>query len=194
MRVNKVVNFLTDFMNETKKWYIVYTRPGQEKKVTEALSRKKIECYCPLTTTAHQTFYRKKGVPEVLFCSYSFVRICEAQIRELRGVSGVINLVFWLNKPFVVPDHEINTIREFLGEYRTVTLERIDTDEKIRFANNLFADKDCRIYIRNNTARAILPSLGYTLSANTTTETIEMPVPPQLFLPRLRSIMDKIVG
>jgi len=165
-----VVNFLTDFMNETKNWYIAYTRPGQERKVTEALSRKKIECYC-------------------------FVRIFEAQIQELHKFSGVINLVFWLNKPFIVPDHEINTIREFLNEYRTVVLEKIGIDEKVRFANNLFADnKDRWIYVSNNTARAVLPSLGYTLTAKATPETIEMPVPPQLFLPRLRSIMDKIVG
>jgi transcription termination/antitermination protein NusG len=181
-------------MNETKKWYIVYTRPGQEKKVTEALSRKKIESYCPLTITTHQPFYRKKGMPEVLFCSYSFVRIREAEIPELQKVNGVINLVFWLNKPFIVPDHEISTIREFLNEYRAVSIEKTGIDEKVRFANNAFADNnDHGIYIRNNTARAILPSLGYTLTAKTTTETIEMPV-PQVLLPRLRSIMDKIVG
>jgi len=180
-------------MNETKKWYIIYTRPGQEKKVTETLSRKRIECYCPHTTTTHPSFYRKKGMPEVLFCCYSFVRICEAQIPELQRVNGVINLVFWLDKPFVVPDHEINTIREFLNEYRTVTLEKISIDEKVSFSNNLLADKDQGIYVRNNMAKAILPSLGYTLTAKTTTETIEMPV-PQVLLPRLRSIMDKIVG
>ena len=182
-------------MNETKKWYIAYTRPGQERKVTEALSRKRIECYCPLNTTIHQPFYRKKGISEVLFCSYSFVRIFEAQIQELYKVNGVVNLVFWLNKPFIVPDHEISTIREFLNEYRTVALEKIGIDEKVRFADNLFADKKDRwIYVHNNTARAVLPSLGYTLTAKASPETIEMPVPPQLFLPRLRSIMDKIVG
>ena len=182
-------------MNETKKWYIVYTRPGQEKKVTEAISRKKIECYCPLNTLIHQPFNRKKGIPEVLFCSYSFVRIYEGQIQELHKVSGVINVVFWLNKPFIVPDHEIDTIREFLHEYRTVALEKIGIDEKVRFADNLFGDKKDRwIYVRNDTARAVLPSLGFTLTAKATPETIEMPVPPQLFLPRLRSIMDKIVG
>lgn len=190
-----MVNFLTDFMNETKNWYIAYTRPGQERKVTEALSRKRIECYCPLNTTIQQPFYRKRGIPEPLFCSYSFVRIFESQIQELHKVSGVINLVFWLNKPFIVPDHEINTIREFLNEYRTVALEKIGIDEKVRFANNLFAgNKDRSIYVSNNTARAVLPSLGYTLTAKATPETIEMPVSPQLFLPRLRSIMDKIVG
>jgi len=179
-------------MNEMKKWYIVYTRPGQEKKVTENLSRKKIECYCPLNSATHPPFYRKK-LPEVLFCSYSFVRICETEIPELRKVNGVINLVFWLDKPFIVPDEEINTIREFLNEYKNVTLEKIEVDDKARFPNNHVAEiKDGRIYIRNNTARALLPTLGYLMSAEERAATIEMPVTH--LLPRLRLIMDKIVG
>jgi len=179
-------------MNETKKWYIAYTRPGQEKKVTESLSRKKIECYCPLHSTIHQPLYRKKTIPEVLFCSYSFVRICETQIPELRKINGVINLVFWLNKPVIVPDQEINVIREFLNEYKNVTLEKIGVDEQVKFPKNFPAEnKDEGIYIRNNTAKAILPSLGYVMTAETGA-TIEMPV--SHLLPRFRSIMDKIVG
>jgi hypothetical protein len=179
-------------MNETKKWYIAYTRPGQEKKVTESLSRKKIECYCPLHSTTHQPLYRKKIIPEVLFCSYSFVRICETQIAELRKINGVINLVFWLNKPVIVPDQEINVIREFLNEYKNVTLEKIGIDDQVKFPKSFPAEnKDEGIYIMNNTAKAILSSLGYVMTAETGA-TIEMPV--SHLLPRFRSIMDKIVG
>jgi hypothetical protein len=187
---------LTDFMNETKKWHIAYTRPGQEKKVTESLSRKKIECYCPLNNIIHQPFYRKKTVPEVLFCSYSFVRICEAQIPELTRMNGVINLVFWLDKPFIVPDQEINTIREFLHEYGTVAIEKVCMDENGRLPNNLLAgNKETGIYTTNNTATAVLSSLGYVMTAEMKPASIEMAVPQLLpLLPRLRSIMDKIVG
>jgi transcription antitermination factor NusG len=180
-------------MNETKKWYIIYTRPGQEKKVTESLSRKKIECYCPHNCTTHQPSYRKRTTPEVLFCCYCFVRIAETQIPELRKINGVVNLVFWLNKPVIVPDCEINIIKEFLNEYKNVTLEKTGVDDKIKVPNlHLAENEDRPIYISNNTAKAILPSLGYVMSAETKAATIEMPV-PQL-LPRLLSIMDKIVG
>jgi len=180
-------------MNETKNWYIIYTRPGQEKKVTESLSRKKIECYCPHNSGTHQPSYKKRTTPEVLFCCYCFVRISETQIPELRKINGVVNLVFWLNKPVIVPDHEINIIREFLNEYKNVTLEKTGVDDKVKFPNLLLAEnEDRRIYISSTTAKAILPSLGYVMSAETKAATIEMPV-PQL-LPRLLSIMDKIVG
>jgi len=180
-------------MNETKNWYIIYTRPGQEKKVTESLSRKKIECYCPHNSTTHQPSYRKRTTPEVLFCCYCFVRICETQIPEVRKINGVVNLVFWLNKPVIVPDLEINIIKEFLNEYKNVTLEKTGVDDNVKFPDLLLAENEDRpIYISNNTAKAILPSLGYVMTAETRGSTIEMPV-PQL-LPRLLSLMDKIVG
>jgi len=181
-------------MIETKKWFIVYTRPGQEKKVTESLNRKKIECFCPLSSTTYQPLHKKKTAFQVLFCCYSFAKICESQIPELRKINGVINLVFWLNRPFVVPDHEINIIKEFVNDYQNVTLEKVGIDEKVRFSNNILAEnKDLRIYTRNNTGRVILPALGYIMTGETTTAaTIEVPVSP--LLPRLRSIMDKIVG
>lgn len=179
-------------MNETKKWYIAYTRPGQEKKVSESLSRKKIESYCPLNCITYQASYGTRTIPQVLFCSYSFVRISEAQIPELRNIKGVINLVFWLNKPVIVPDHEINVIKEFLNEHRSVTLEKIVIDQKVKFPTSLLTEnKEQGIYVGNNTAKAILPSLGYAMTAEVRVA-IEMPVPQ--FLPRLRSIMDKIVG
>ena len=183
-------------MNETKKWHIAYTRPGQEKKVTESLSRKKIECYCPLNNIIHQPFYRKRTVSEVLFCSYSFVRICEAEIPELTRTSGVINLVCWLNKPFIVPDQEITIIREFLHEYGTVAIEKIGIEEKARVPDHVAdINKETGIYVKNNTATAVLSSLGYVMTAERKPAASELAVPQLLpFLPRLRSIMDKIVG
>jgi len=179
-------------MNETKKWYIAYTRPGQEKKVTETLSRKKIESYCPLNCTTYQTSYGKKTIPHVLFCSYTFVRVSESQVPELRRTKGVINLVFWLNKPVIVPDHEINVIREFLSEYKNVILEKIDKEQKVKFPTSIMTEnKGEGIYVGNNVAKATLPSLGYIMTAEARAA-IEMRAPQ--FLPRLRSIMDKIVG
>ena len=88
---------------------------------------------------------------------------------------------------------EYNELMKFLNEYKNVTLEKTGVDDKVKFPNLLLAEnEDRRIYISNTTAKAILPSLGYVMSAETKAATIEMPV-PQL-LPRLLSIMDKIVG
>lgn len=180
-------------MNESKKWYVAYTRRGQEKKVSEILSRKKIENYCPINSSIHQPGYLRRALHEVLFCNYCFVRICEEQVPELRKTNGVINLVFWLNQPVVVPDHEISLMKDFLYEHKFVKLEKIGIQNETRLpANRLIPNTDHRFYVQSNTAKVMLPSLGYSIAAKT--EAINTITPVQHLLPRLRSIMDKIVG
>src|SRR6478609_8971676 len=111
-------------MNE-KKWHAVYTRPRWEKKVAEMLTRRKIENYCPINRVIKQWSDRKKVVHEPLFRSYVFVKIAESELACLKKTDGVISLVYWLRKPAVIRDTEIEAIRHFLGEYDSVKLERV---------------------------------------------------------------------
>jgi len=180
-------------MNESKKWYVVYTRRGQEKKVCEALGRKKIESYCPLSSNIHQPGYLRRSLSEALFCNFCFVRISDKQIPELMKTHGVISFVCWLNKPVVIPDDEMDMMREFLYEHRSVRLEKIGVQNGSTLTDNLLiANRDHTFYVQNSTARVTLPSLGYSITAKT--ESINTITPVQPLLPRLRSIMDKIVG
>src|SRR4029077_16112 len=97
-----------------KKWFAVYTRPRWEKKVAEILTRKKVENYCPLNKVLRQWSDRKKIVHEPLFTSYVFVRVSESEIMSLKRINGVTNLVYWLGKPAIIRDSEIETIKMFL--------------------------------------------------------------------------------
>src|SRR6266496_2745802 len=113
---------------ETKKiepkWYAVYTRPRWEKKVAEILSEKKIENYCPLNKVVRQWSDRKKVVLEPLFTSYVFVRASEKEHLEIRKVDGIINFVYWLSKPAIIRNEEIDCIKNFLNEHNNVHLEK----------------------------------------------------------------------
>lgn len=165
-------------------------RPG--KKVSEILSRKKIESYCPLNSSIHHASYLRRSLQEALFCCFCFVRISDEQIPELLKTSGIINLVFWLNRPVVIPDQEIDMIRQFLYEYKSVKLEKVGMQNRSNVTNNLvISNRDNRFYAQNST-RVMLPSLGYLMVAKTTA--INNETPELTLLPRLRSIMDKIVG
>ena len=56
-------------------WFALYTRPKNEKKVTEQLVKLGIEVYCPLVTQVKQWSDRKKKVATPLISSYVFVNI-----------------------------------------------------------------------------------------------------------------------
>lgn len=161
----------------TKKWYVVYTRPRWEKKVADLLSRKKIEHFCPLNKVNKQWSDRKKLVTEPLFTSYVFVCIDDADQLPVRLTDGVINFVYWLGKPAVIRNDEIQAIRDFLADHRNVKLEktRVNLYDEVRVIGGpLVMQKGQVVSVKNKTVKVILPSLGYMMHAEVETSNIEI--------------------
>src|SRR5688572_363024 len=107
-----------------RKWYAVYTRVRWEKKVAEVLTKKQIQNYCPLNKVKKQWADRKKIVYEPLFTSYVFVKVSPAEHLSMIQTDGIINFVYWLGKPAVIRDFEIDMIQRFLEEHTNVILEK----------------------------------------------------------------------
>lgn len=95
-------------------WYVLYTKPRQEKKVADSLNAIGIEAYCPLVTVVKQWSDRKKKVQIPLINSYVFVNIEEHQREEVFKVSGIVRYLFWLGKPAVVRAIEIEALKQSL--------------------------------------------------------------------------------
>jgi len=152
----------------TKKWYAVYTRPKWEKKVAHLLTARKIETYCPLNKVQKQWSDRKKLLEEPLFTSYVFVHVNPCEHTLVKQADGVINFVYWLGNPAIIRDDEIDTIREFLEEYRNVKLEKamVNINDRIRITGGPLGGKEGDVIeIKNKTVKVYLPSLGYQLTA-----------------------------
>jgi transcription antitermination factor NusG len=159
------------------KWYAVYTKPRWEKKVAESLTKRKIENFCPVNTVVRQWSDRKKKVAEPLFTSYVFVRTDETQHIELKRTSGIINLVYWLNKPAIIKDREIEAIKDFLDEYKNIRLEKIDVNVNamVRVLRGPLMEYEGNVVsINSNTVKIVLPSLGYLMSAEVERSNIEV--------------------
>jgi transcription antitermination factor NusG len=153
---------------DTNRWYAVYTKPRWEKKVAESLTKRKIENYCPLNLVVRQWSDRKMKVKEPLFTSYVFVRTVEKEFINVKEVSGIINLVYWLNKPAVIRDSEIESIREFLNEYKTVRLEKtkVSVNDKVKILSGPLMEYTGNVMeVKNSTVKIVLPSLGYMMIA-----------------------------
>ena len=60
-------------------WYLIYTRPHQEKKVHAQLTEHDVESFLPLTKKLHIWHDRKKFIDEPLFPSYVFVQLKEVR-------------------------------------------------------------------------------------------------------------------
>ena len=151
-----------------KNWYIVYTRCGSEKKVATLLDKKGIEAYCPLKKVNRHQIDRKKVSAEPLFSSYVFVKASEDEHPGIMETEGFINFVYWLSKPAVVCNDEIDTIKKFLIEYDYVSIEKTEVahHDKVRILNGpLVLWEGNVVEVMTNTVKILLPSLGYSLVA-----------------------------
>ncbi|MFN5374828.1 MAG: UpxY family transcription antiterminator [Chitinophagaceae bacterium] len=152
-----------------KHWFVLYTRSNCEKKVSELLTKREIENYCPLNKVYRQWSDRKKIVDMPLFSSYVFVRVLEKELTGLKSLtSNIVNLVYWLGKPAVVKDQEIDNIKFFLNEYSNIKLEKrnVDINEDVLIMRGPFFNQQGVVKsIKNNSVLVSLPSLGYSMIA-----------------------------
>ena len=163
-------------MSKDKSWYAVYTKPRWEKKVAALLERKAIESYCPLNKVERQWSDRRKMVMEPLFQSYVFVHVSDGEHLMVRETSGVLNFVYWLQKPAVIRGEEIEMIKRFLNEYPHVEVERsaVNLHDRVRVIGGPLMMREGNVLeVKNKTVKVLLPTMGYTLVAEVEKTNIE---------------------
>jgi transcription antitermination factor NusG len=155
---------------QEKHWYAIYTTGRWEKKVHRLLTEAGYEAYCPLNMVLRKWSDRVKKVEEPIFKSYVFIRIASDEHTAVRQIQGVVNFVYWLGKPAIIRDIEIEEIKRFLGEYDDVKVERLDAPiapgEKVRITSGVFMHHEATaIRIHNKTIELRLESIGFKLIA-----------------------------
>lgn len=147
-------------------WYVVYTKPKWEKKVAEQLKNKGIACYCPLVTQVRQWSDRKKKVEVPLFNSYVFVQLPEAERNMVFQSVGVVRYLFWLGKPAIVRDEEIDTIKKWLdpAQANDISLHSFQVGDAIQLESGPFSSQKAIVQeVTNTHYLLVLESLGCVL-------------------------------
>ncbi|MEN9907231.1 MAG: hypothetical protein RLZZ540_372 [Bacteroidota bacterium] len=147
-------------------WYVVYTKPKWEKKVAEQLTERGVECYCPLITQVRQWSDRKKKVEVPLFNSYIFVRLAEADRNLVFQSSGAVHYLFWLGKPAIVRDEEINTIKKWLTtpDQYEISISSLQVGDKVTLESGPFKSQEAIVQeVTKNNYILVLESMGCVL-------------------------------
>ena len=158
-------------MEEAKifKWYAVKTKPRWEKKILVKLSERGIESYCPLQKRVSQWSDRKKIILEPVFRGFIFVRVNQENIWDIKKVDGIVNYIYFLGKPAVVRDKEIDQIRKFLDKFENQEIEQghIHLNGKVRVTSGpLMNYEGILLEISGNKAIVRIDSMGIFLSAH----------------------------
>ncbi|MHA8050360.1 UpxY family transcription antiterminator [Aquirufa sp. ROCK-SH2] len=141
-----------------------------EKKVSERLIAKGIDCYCPLVKRKKQWSDRKKWIEEPVFRSYVFINIdYSTQNVIVRQTVGVVNFVYWLQQPAVILEEEINLIRSFLAEYSEVEAlsKTLKVGDVVLLDSGAMMGQEAEVIgLKNkNEVKLLIKSLGFELVA-----------------------------
>lgn len=150
-------------------WFVLYTKPRNEKKVTSLLADKGVEVYCPQREVIKQWSDRKKKVIEPVFTSYIFVSLdnYKEQAADILEIPGAVRFLWWVGKPGIVRDHEIKAIRDFLEAYKNaeITVD-IKEGQKVSVAEGVLKGSEGVVTrVKGNKATLYLNMLGMNLVA-----------------------------
>ena len=107
-------------------WYALYTKARAEKKVCAELQQKGIEAYLPLRRVLRHWSDRKKWVELPIISSYVFVHIRTDEYRQAFELKGVVRYVSHNGRAVVIPDHEIEAMRQTVTSNITFNVETSD--------------------------------------------------------------------
>ncbi len=142
-------------------WYAIYTKPRHEKKVNAKLTDKDIETFLPLITRKRQWKDRKKNVEMPLFSSYLFVNFEYKYRFDVLETDGVVKIINFNGVPAVVPDWQIESLRQMLTNPKTLQLESyIQPGELVEVTEGPMQGMRGTVVLRKNSNRLVLSIEG----------------------------------
>jgi len=113
--------------SDDRHWYALYTAPRAEKKVRDRFTEAGIEHYLPLQTVKRKWSDRIKEIIIPVVHGYIFVRIHEAESRNVLSIYGAIAFIREFGKPVAIPDNQIERLR-FMCDFSDEPVEFILED------------------------------------------------------------------
>ncbi|WP_417886321.1 transcription termination/antitermination protein NusG [Zunongwangia sp.] len=153
------------------KWFVLYTKSKFEKKVASHLSKLGYEVYCPMKERDSKYYGKSKLIEEPLFKSYVFVKHAKGPKTDVLVTPGVVKYLYWLGKPAIVREEEINAIENWLskGNVDECLITSISSGDRIKIKKGVFKGKDGVVKeIGKGSVKIILQELGCSVILKTT--------------------------
>jgi len=95
-------------------WFVLCTKPRNELKVTERLSKIGLKVYAPTKIEIRQWSDRKKKVTTPLLPSMVLVQLLEKEIDRVFEIPGVVRFLFEQGKRASVSNEEVMAMQSYL--------------------------------------------------------------------------------
>jgi len=149
-------------MAEHDNWYVLYTKSRKEKQVTSRLEERGITAYCPMVKTVRQWSDRKKKIETPLIPSCIFIKCKDTDRPQVFQVPGPSHYLFWLGKPAIVKNNELETMQNWLeGDISEAHVQDLKAGDTYVIENQDFNGQEGVITeVSKNRIQLILKELG----------------------------------
>jgi transcriptional antiterminator RfaH len=123
-------------------WYVIQTKPGNERRVETHLFNQGIEVFLPLLQTFHYSHAKVVQKIKPLFPNYLFAKFdLDLHYYKVKWTRGVNKILGAGNGPIPISEKVIQTIRERMGKDNLVKLgEEFKEGNVVQFTSGPFKD------------------------------------------------------
>ena len=136
----------------SEKWFIIFTKPRNELKVSDRLLSIGIEAYTPSRVELREWSDRKKKVRVPLLPSMVLVQLAEKEVNKVFEIPGVVRYLFEYGKRAEVSNQEVLAMQAHVANTFSVQENKLVVGSQARI---LYADAEGRIKIAKAFNRAI---------------------------------------
>lgn len=141
-------------------WYLIYTKPQQERVARENLDRQDFHTYLPLVSKRIRRGRQFHQRIEPLFPRYLFIRLSEStdDWGPIRSTIGVANLVRFGNKPASIPDDLVLALQAFETDegIHELPTQVLKSGDKVRFVDGTLSGYEAIFETRTSSERIIV--------------------------------------
>jgi transcriptional antiterminator RfaH len=146
----------------SKNWFVLFTKPRNESKVSERLTSIGIEAYTPCRIEVRQWSDRKKKIRVPLLPSMVLVSLQEKQIDQVFEVPGVVRYLFEHGKRAKVSNEEVLAMKIYLENTSETTPKELEVGDTVKVP--LLDQEATLLSIKGKNCLAQLKKLGALVS------------------------------
>tara|TARA_R110002012_G_scaffold127225_1_gene279430 strand:+ start:29205 stop:29663 length:459 start_codon:yes stop_codon:yes gene_type:complete len=147
-------------------WYVVVTKPRFERQVSKKLTQMGVAVCCPVRIERRQWSDRVKKVEVPLLPSMVLVNLDDHARSHVFDVHGVVRFLFYLGKPAIVRDHEIEALLDIKNSSNKIlevnTFSPGDVIDVPGFGSSV--QKGLVKYVSGNKCWVVLEQLGFVVT------------------------------
>ena len=141
-------------------WYLLHTKPRQEKSALDNLQRQGYECYLPMLSAERLRQRVLSVIDEPLFPRYLFIRLDTCLSAKgwgpIRSTKGVSRLVSFGNEPAKIDDRLVHLLLSQENARRTELRRLFTKGERVMIVDGAFAGLEAIFQMADGEGRVML--------------------------------------